>query len=117
AMVTRNEGSLASFLADDCPTVVRDTGFAVSCNVGNALVGGTAPAIAALRTSKTGDPIAPGWYLPVAARIARIAVPRCAATSGKPRQESPRTRAASASLIVYEPDRSRIFMSRNALGS
>src|SRR5699024_10715855 len=63
AMLTLDDGSLASFLAENFPTRVRYTGFAVSFNMGNALFGGTAPAIATLLISKTGSAIAPGWYL------------------------------------------------------
>src|SRR5690625_3463629 len=86
AMLTLNDGSLASFLAENFPTRVRYTGFAVSFNVGNALFGGTAPAIATLLISKTGNPIAPGWYLMVAAIIALIAVALSPEPSGKPLQ-------------------------------
>src|SRR5699024_5206466 len=117
AMLTLNDGSLASFLAENFPTRVRYTGFAVSFNVGNALFGGTAPAIATLLISKTGNPIAPGWHLMVAAIIAPLAVALSPEPSGKPLQEELLPRAASVWLIVYEPARSRIFMSRNALGS
>jgi len=84
AMLTLNDGSLASFLAENFPTRVRYTGFAVSFNMGNALFGGTAPAIATLLISKTGSAIAPGWYLMVAAIIALIAVALSPETSGKP---------------------------------
>lgn len=74
AMLTLNDGSLASFLAESFPTRVRYTGFAVSFNVGNAIFGGTAPAIATLLIATTGSAIAPGWYLMGAAVIALIAV-------------------------------------------
>ncbi|GAA4117157.1 MFS transporter [Enteractinococcus coprophilus] len=74
AMLTLNDGSLASFLAESFPTRVRYSGFAVSFNVGNAIFGGTAPAIATLLIASTGSAIAPGWYLMGAAVIALIAV-------------------------------------------
>lgn len=74
AMLTLNDGSLASFLAESFPTRVRYSGFAVSFNVGNAIFGGTAPAIATLLIATTGSAIAPGWYLMGAAVIALIAV-------------------------------------------
>ncbi len=43
AMLTLNDGTLPSFLAEMFPTRVRYTGFAVSFNPLNALFGGTAP--------------------------------------------------------------------------
>lgn len=84
AMLTLNDGSLASFLAENFPTRVRYTGFAVSFNVGNALFGGTAPAIATMLIATTGSAIAPGWYLVGAAIIALIAVALSPETSDKP---------------------------------
>lgn len=84
AMLTLNDGSLASFLAENFPTRVRYSGFAVSFNVGNAIFGGTAPAIATLLIATTGSAIAPGWYLMVAAVIALIAVWLSPETSHKP---------------------------------
>lgn len=87
AMLTLNDGSLASFLAENFPTRVRYTGFAVSFNVGNALFGGTAPAIATMLIVTTGSAIAPGWYLVGAAIIALIAVALSPETSDKPLKE------------------------------
>jgi len=84
AMLTLNDGSLASFLAENFPTRVRYSGFAVSFNVGNAIFGGTAPAIATLLIATTGNAIAPGWYLMIAAVIALIAVWLSPETSHKP---------------------------------
>jgi len=87
AMLTLNDGSLASFLAENFPTRVRYTGFAVSFNVGNAVFGGTAPAIATMLIATTGSAIAPGWYLVGAAIIALIAVALSPETSDKPLKE------------------------------
>lgn len=84
AMLTLNDGSLASFLAENFPTRVRYSGFAVSFNVGNAVFGGTAPAIATLLIATSGSAIAPGWYLMGAAVIALIAVWLSPETSHKP---------------------------------
>ena len=56
AMLTLNDGSLASFLAENFPTRVRYSGFAVSFNVGNAVFGGTNPhAIATLLIATSGS--------------------------------------------------------------
>lgn len=87
AMLTLNDGSLASFLAENFPTRVRYSGFAVSFNVGNAVFGGTAPAIATMLIATTGSAIAPGWYLMGAAVIALIAVALSPETSHKPLQD------------------------------
>lgn len=87
AMLTLNDGSLASFLAENFPTRVRYTGFAVSFNVGNALFGGTAPAIATMLIAVSGSSTAPGWYLVGAAIIALIAVALSPETSDKPLKE------------------------------
>lgn len=87
AMLTLNDGSLPSFLAETFPTRVRYSGFAVSFNLGNALFGGTAPAIATLLIAWTGSAIAPGWYLMGAAVIALIAVWLSPETSDKPLEE------------------------------
>lgn len=86
-MLTLNDGSLASFLAENFPTRVRYSGFAVSFNVGNAVFGGTAPAIATLLIATTGNAIAPGWYLMIAAGIALVAVWLSPETSHKPLRE------------------------------
>lgn len=74
AMLTLNDGSLPSFLAEMYPTKVRFSGFAVSFNLGNALFGGTAPFLATLMIAQTGNVLAPGWYLMAVAAIAFFAV-------------------------------------------
>src|SRR5699024_5329944 len=100
AMLTLNDGSLASFLAENSPTRVRYTGFAGPLNVGNALFRRTAPATASLLISNPCNPLAPGWHLTVAAIIDLIAVALSPETSGKPLQEQLLTRAASVCLLV-----------------
>ncbi|WP_372698401.1 MFS transporter [Arthrobacter sp. JSM 101049] len=74
AMLTLNDGTLPSFLAEMFPTRVRYTGFAVSFNLSNALFGGTAPFVATFLIATSGSPLAPGWYLMGAAVIALVAV-------------------------------------------
>ena len=73
-MLTLNDGTLPSFLAEMFPTRVRYTGFAVSFNMANAIFGGTAPFVATLLISRTGNAIAPAWYLVAAASISLVAV-------------------------------------------
>ncbi len=74
AMLTLNDGTLPSFLAEIFPTRVRYSGFAVSFNLANAIFGGTAPLIATWLIATTGDQLAPAYYLIAAAAISLIAV-------------------------------------------
>lgn len=70
AILTMNDGTLATFLSEIFPTRVRYTGFALSFNIANALFGGTAPFIATWLISTTGSLLAPGWYLAFVAVLA-----------------------------------------------
>ncbi|TWP38855.1 MFS transporter [Leekyejoonella antrihumi] len=70
ALLTLNDGTLASFLSEIFPTRVRYSGFAFSFNSANALFGGTAPFVATLLIKLTGSKIAPAWYLVAAAIVA-----------------------------------------------
>lgn len=62
-ILTMNDGTLPTFLAESFPTEVRYSGFAVSFNMANALLGGTAPFICTWLISVTGSVMAPAWYL------------------------------------------------------
>ncbi|MGP5727314.1 MFS transporter [Arthrobacter rhombi] len=84
AMLTLNDGTLPSFLAEMFPTRVRYTGFAVSFNLSNAIFGGTAPFVATFLIGFTGSALAPGWYLMAAAVVALVAVAFSAETSKQP---------------------------------
>ena len=84
AMLTLNDGTLPSFLAESFPTRMRYSGFAVSFNVSNALFGGTAPFMATLLISALNTPLAPAWYLVVAALGSLIAVAVSKETAGRP---------------------------------
>jgi MHS family proline/betaine transporter-like MFS transporter len=66
-MLTTNDGTLATFLAEVFPTPVRYTGFALAFNSANALLGGTAPFVATWLIAVTGSTAAPAWYLTVVA--------------------------------------------------
>ncbi|WP_125610037.1 MFS transporter [Specibacter cremeus] len=83
-MLTLNDGTLPSFLAELFPTRVRYSGFAVSFNLSNALFGGTAPFVATLLIALSGSKLAPGWYLMAAAAISLIAVLFARETSKDP---------------------------------
>ncbi len=63
ALLSINDGTLATFLAEVFPTNVRYTGFALSFNLANALLGGTAPMISTWLIAKTGSSLAPAYFL------------------------------------------------------
>jgi MFS transporter, MHS family, proline/betaine transporter len=84
AMLTLNDGTLPSFLAEMFPTSIRYSGFAVSFNLSNALFGGTAPFMATLLIGVLNTSLAPGWYLMAAAAIALSAVLCAKETCGTP---------------------------------
>lgn len=84
AMLSLNDGTLPSYLAEMFPTRVRYSGFAVSFNLSNALFGGTAPFVATVLIATSGSVLAPGWYLMGAAVISLVAVASSAETSKKP---------------------------------
>ncbi|MEJ7745137.1 MAG: MFS transporter [Nocardioidaceae bacterium] len=88
AMLTLNDGTLPSFLAEMFPTRVRYTGFAVSFNLANAIFGGTAPFVATLLISRTGSNVAPAWYLVAAAAVSLVAVMASRETSRAPLQDA-----------------------------
>jgi len=87
-MLTLNDGTLPSFLAEMFPTRVRYSGFAVSFNLANAIFGGTAPFVATLLISQTGSTIAPAWYLVAAAVVSAGAVLMSRETARSPLRES-----------------------------
>src|SRR3712207_5099637 len=74
AMLTLNDGTRPSFLAEMFPTRVRYSGFAVSFNLSNAIFGGTAPFVATLLIGITANNLAPAWYLVLAALVSLVAV-------------------------------------------
>ncbi len=73
-MLSLNDGTLPSFLAELFPTNVRYSGFAVSFNISNALFGGTAPFVATWLIEVTGSVLAPAFYLSAAAVVSAVAV-------------------------------------------
>lgn len=84
AMLTLNDGTLPSFLAELFPTKVRYSGFAVSFNLTNAIFGGTALFVSTLLIDLSGSGLAPGWYLMAAAVVSLIAVSLAKETSKEP---------------------------------
>ena len=73
-ILTANDGTLATFLAESFPTNVRYSVFALSFNGANALLGGTTPFIVTWLIKVTGSPLAPAVYLTVVALIAMVAI-------------------------------------------
>ena len=84
ALLTINDGTLATFLAEIFPTRVRFSGFAFSFNSANALFGGTAPFVATFLIGATGSNLAPAWYLVAAGIVALIAMLMAHETGSKP---------------------------------
>ena len=74
AMLTINDGTLASFLAEVFPTRVRYTGFAFTFNMANALLGGTAPLVCTWLIQVTDNKMMPAWYLVFFSVVALIAM-------------------------------------------
>ncbi|WP_258382923.1 MFS transporter [Streptomyces sp. NTH33] len=87
-MLSLNDGTLPSFLAELFPTRVRYSGFAISFNMANAMFGGTAAFVATLLISWTGSSLSPAWYLAVAALVSLWAVLSSKETSREPLRES-----------------------------
>ncbi|MCH6471682.1 MFS transporter [Sinomonas terrae] len=83
-MLTLNDGTLPSFLAELFPTRIRYSGFAVSFNLANALFGGTAPFVATLLIGVLHTKLAPAWYLVAAALVSLVAVLCAKETYKKP---------------------------------
>lgn len=73
-VLTMNDSTLPTFLSESFPTEVRYSGFALSFNMANALLGGTAPFISTWLMSVTGNALAPAWYLVVIAILAMVAM-------------------------------------------
>ncbi|WP_315582742.1 MFS transporter [Actinomyces viscosus] len=73
-VLTANDGTLATFLAESFPTNVRYSGFALSFNGANALLGGTTPFVLTWLIKVTGSSLAPAFYLTAVALIAMVAI-------------------------------------------
>lgn len=69
-LLTVNDGTLPSYLAELFPANVRYSGFAFSFNTANAVFGGTAPFAATSLIQASGSVLAPAWYLAAAGLVA-----------------------------------------------
>jgi MHS family proline/betaine transporter-like MFS transporter len=64
---------MAATMVELFPTRTRYTGIAIGYNVGQALLGGTAPWIAAALIQLSGNVVATAFYLIVSATVAGVA--------------------------------------------
>jgi MHS family proline/betaine transporter-like MFS transporter len=62
-------GGLVATFAELIPNAVRCTGIGVAYNMAMAVFGGTAPLVAAWLLTRTGDPIAPAYWITIACAI------------------------------------------------
>ncbi|MEO8851633.1 MAG: MFS transporter [Allobranchiibius sp.] len=98
-MLTLNDGTLPSFLAELFPTHVRYSGFAISFNLSNAIFGGTAPFVATLLINTTGSKLAPAYYLAAAALISLVAVFLAKETAHKALAKAPTPPSAADAAV------------------
>lgn len=73
-ILTANDGTLATFLAESFPTEVRYSGFALTFNGANALLGGTTPFIVTWLLKTTNWSLVPAAYLTVVSMFALVAI-------------------------------------------
>jgi MFS transporter, MHS family, proline/betaine transporter len=88
----------STFLAELFPTRLRYSGLSLTYGLASALVGGTAPALATFLVRRTGDALAPAWYI-TALTIAAIAcVVVAPETAGRPLDAEGADRPAASGL-------------------
>jgi MHS family proline/betaine transporter-like MFS transporter len=63
---------------------VRSTGYSIGYNVSVALFGGTAPYVATWLTDRTGNAVAPAYYVIVAAIVTLATLLTMRETAGRP---------------------------------
>lgn len=84
AMFSMNDGVFGAFFTESFGTRSRYTGFAVTFNVGAVVFGGISPYIATWLIDRTGNPVAPAFYMMGIAALSVIATVLVRETSGKP---------------------------------
>ena len=94
-ILTANDGTLATFLAESFPTNVRYSGFALSFNSANALLGGTTPFIVTWLIRVTGSSLVPAVYLTVVSLIAMMAILASRVIHGSELTENPQLETSS----------------------
>lgn len=114
-LITGFNGPAPAALAELYPPEVRSTGVSIAYGFAVTIFGGFAPFIAIWMIDHTGNPLAPAWYVIVAALVSLIAlafIPRANDAGGSPvgRDKSPHsgTETSDASLSTQnEPADSR----------
>jgi len=81
-------GCMGATMVELFPTRTRYTGVAIGYNVGQALLGGTAPLIATALIHRTGNDLAPAFYLILSAAVAGVASLFIKARHGQPLEEA-----------------------------
>jgi len=79
-------GCMAATMIELFPTRTRYTGVAIGYNVGQALLGGTAPFVATALIHLTGNELAPAFYLIAAALVATVSSLYIKSLHGRPLQ-------------------------------
>ncbi len=77
-------GCMAATMVELFPTRTRYTGIAISYNLGQAVLGGTAALVATSLIESTGDNLAPAWYLSACSGVAAVAALFIPARHGRP---------------------------------
>ena len=72
ALLTINDGTLASYLTETFPTEVRFSGFAFTFNLANAIFGGSCSFICLALVNATGNQMAPAFYVMAIAAVALV---------------------------------------------
>ena len=72
ALLTINDGTLASYLTETFPTEVRFSGFAFTFNLANAIFGGSCSFICLALVNATSNQMAPAFYVMAIAAVALV---------------------------------------------
>lgn len=67
-------GPIGAFMAELFPTHIRSTGVSIANNIAVTVVGSFSPLITTWLIHKTGNPLAPAWYLMGGAAVSALAV-------------------------------------------
>jgi MHS family proline/betaine transporter-like MFS transporter len=73
-LVSAYMGPFFAIVATLFPVASRYTGLSISYNIASALFGGTAPLMATVIMERSGNALAPGWYVSLCAVLSLIAL-------------------------------------------
>lgn len=88
-------GPVVALIGEQFPSKARYSALAVGYNLGSAILGGTAPLVAALLIQALHTPVAPAYYLVAASIVALVLIPRLRETRGIALEELDRIGTAS----------------------